>query len=232
MKSKTRLLSIPNVSNLEITQLSCFDLDHTLLKVNSSYQFGVYLYQQGMFSYTLLLYLLCLCGLHKWGLLSVETLQNKIFARLFAGVKRDSMQAHAVAFLDQQLERHLYIPALKRLREAQGAAGHYTAILSSSPDFLVQLIADRLSVDAWDATAYAVDADQCFVRIERFVLGEDKARSMRALSHKWGIAQEATTAYSDSILDLSFLQAAGRAVAVNPDRALRTLCRQTQWPIL
>lgn len=234
MKSNARLPNTPNASNLEALQLkslSCFDLDHTLLKGNSSTQLGFYLYRQGIFSCSTLLYMLGIYGLHKCGCISVVAMQTRIFKHLFAGIQSDLIHKYAAQFLDQYFDQMVYMPALKCLREAQ-AAGQYTVILSSSPDFLVKLIADRLGVDAWDATAYGLDAERRFTKIERFVLGEDKARYMTALSQKLGIAKQAITAYSDSILDLSFLQAAGSAVAVNPDHSLKVLCRRNQWPIL
>lgn len=44
--------------------------------------------------------------------------------------------------------------------------------------------------------------------------------------------REQTVAYSDSIRDLDFLQAAGRSVGVQPDRKLRRICLKQQWEII
>jgi phosphoserine phosphatase len=40
------------------------------------------------------------------------------------------------------------------------------------------------------------------------------------------------TAYSDSVSDMPLLTAAGRPVAVNPDRRLRRQARSNGWPVL
>ncbi|HUA28612.1 MAG TPA: HAD-IB family hydrolase, partial [Streptosporangiaceae bacterium] len=39
-------------------------------------------------------------------------------------------------------------------------------------------------------------------------------------------------AYSDSVTDLPMLEAVGHPRAVNPDRALRRIARERQWPVL
>ena len=41
-----------------------------------------------------------------------------------------------------------------------------------------------------------------------------------------------STAYSDSHTDLAFLEAVGHPVCVNPDRELRRVAREREWPVL
>ena len=161
-------------------KVSCFDLDHTLLQVNSSFRFGAYLYKKGVFSFFAMLYLAGCYVLHSLHLISIPTLQNLIFKKLFLGRSYSEMHEHAHAFLDEYFYRILYLPAITRLQQVQ-QEGQYTVILSSSPDFLVKLCADRLKVDAWAATEYALDQNNCFSKISTFMLGEDKAVYLKNL---------------------------------------------------
>jgi HAD superfamily hydrolase (TIGR01490 family) len=210
---------------------SVFDLDHTLLKVNSSYSLGSFFYRKKLFSFFTMLNLAGTFWVHKCGLLSIAEMQHQIFKRFFLNRSYSSVRTLAEAFVQEQFSQMLYLPAVERLRQAQ-RQGHHTVILSSSPAFLVELFAERFGVDAWDATHYAVDGEQRFSGITRFMLSQDKAAYLIDLSHRLNIPPNNITAYSDSHLDLDFLKAAGHPVGVNPDRKLKALCRQNNWPII
>lgn len=178
--------------------------------------------------------MLCLAGyywLHKAHLLSMAKLQTKIFKKLFLGRSYSSIQPHLSAFLDGYFHDLLYLPALSKLKEAQ-AQGHYTIILSSSPDFLVQAFAKRFEVMEWKATIYKLDGNNHFSALSKLMQGPDKAVHLNALKKSLKISKENITAYSDSILDAPFLYSAGRAIAVRPDRLLRSLCKKNNWQIL
>lgn len=213
------------------TKISAFDLDHTLLKANSSYQFGKYLFQQNFFSFSTMLCLVGYYWLHKAHLLSMAKMQTKIFKKLFLGRSYCSIQPYVSAFLDNYFHELLYFPALDKLKEAQ-KEGHYTIILSSSPDFLVQAFAKRFKVTEWGATIYQLDDNNHFIALSKLMQGPDKAAYVNALEKSLKISKENITAYSDSILDTPFLHSAGRAIAVRPDRWLRALCKKNNWQIL
>lgn len=233
MKLNKRLSNFLESSNFDnpIQKVSCFDLDHTLLSQNCCYAFGVYLYRQGFLSFTNMLYSVFCYFLHKRGIFSIVELQKKIFDRCFLGYSEPVIKAKAKVFFETHLNEILYLPAVAQLKEAQNAQ-QYTIILSSSPGFLVELIAEKLGVNTWAATNYTIDEDHCFCAIESFMLSDDKAFFIELLANRLKLSKQAITAYSDSILDLSFLQAAGHAVAVNPDPALHAHCLQNNWPII
>lgn len=213
------------------THISAFDLDHTLINANCSFRFGQFLYQHHGFSVLTMLQLTSFYALHKLGAISIPTLQHKIFNKLFLGFFSNIIKIQTSIFLDQHLEKMLYAPALEKLRTAQ-QFGHYTLILSSSPNFLVSQIADRLGVHDWASTEYAIDQDQRFCSIAKFMLGVDKANYLTNLAHRLKMERCQITAYSDCIQDLPLLRAAGHPIGVNPDRALRSICRQNNWMIL
>lgn len=211
--------------------LSVFDLDHTLLSTNASFEFGRYLYRKGVFSFPRMVCLVATYLLHKTGVLSLLGLHQAIFQQLFLGRPSAQILRHLRPFLNQHLSGQLYAPALKALRSAQKHS-HYTAILSSSPDFLVEPIAEILGVDAWFATHYDIDKRNCFSRISRFVGGFEKADFLKNLIEQCQISKMMTTAYSDSHHDLPMLNVVGNPVGVNPNTRLRQVCEQKGWRIL
>lgn len=125
----------------------------------------------------------------------------------------------------------LYRPVIQRLQEAQ-AKGDYTLILSSSPAFLVEAIAQRLQVAHWKATTYHLDSQGHLTAIAHVFEGQDKADYVTALAHRMKFSPSAITVYSDSYLDLPVLKIAGRAIGVVPDPYLKRVCLHQGWEIL
>jgi HAD superfamily hydrolase (TIGR01490 family) len=211
--------------------ISVFDLDHTLLKDNSSFQFGLFLYRKSYLPIWALLFIFSCNLLHLMGVLSISKLHEVAFKRLFHGRSETTVKQWVQKFLSENLEKLFYLPALERLKNAQ-QEGHLTAILSSSPHFLVGPIASYLNVSLWRSTKYAVDKDRCFCQISFLMLGENKASFIKKLRQRYERDKGRITAYSDSHLDLPFLLAADVAVGVNPTRKLRSICLQNHWPVI
>lgn len=167
--------------------------------------------------------------------MSIQHLHQKMFSTLFKGRVIKEIDRHVQAFLDQELETMLYEPTIQRLKEAE-QAGHYTLILSSSPDFLVRPIAARLGVDAWKASLYTCDHEGKLNGISEVVEGEVKADYVHSFIKYLNLAGSTLAVYSDSYLDLPVLQMAGegggRAIGVSPDRYLRQICLRKGWEIL
>lgn len=212
-------------------EASFFDLDHTLLKVNCSFCFGKYLYQHGVLSLSQLLLLSSIYFLHRIGIFSIKTLHKIAFKQLFLRRPRSFFTQHVELFLQENFEKMLYPPAIQRLKAAQ-LSGHYVAILSNSPDFLVEAIAKKLEVAHFEGTVYGVDEAQRFSHIQQLIQGEDKAASTINTLELLQIKKKNTTIYSDSIRDLAFLLSGGTKVGVNPDTKLRAICQEYQWEVI
>jgi HAD superfamily phosphoserine phosphatase-like hydrolase len=177
--------------------ITIFDLDHTLLKRNSSYLFGFYLYRQRFISSIKLIAALADYVRHKYFGLSIHKLHRKSFERLFKGHSRLLVEQHVKAFLDQQLDKLVSPIVLERLRQAQ-RSGDTIMILSSSPDFLVSAIAERLLIDQWHATFYQTDEKMEFISIGSILDGEGKLQIVHDTIKKHGCRVDKITVFSDS----------------------------------
>jgi len=212
-------------------RLTIFDLDHTLLRINCSLHFGIYLYKKKCFSTLSMIRFLAHYLHHKLLGSPIAALHQQIFAKLFLGRYLSEIEAHVENYLNLHFSSIHYPPAVTRLQEAL-KRGDHIAILSNGPHFLVKAIAKRFNVAHWDATHYAVDQEQRFNTISKMLEGRQKADYIKAFAAKFGIAKKQITAYSDSYLDLPLLEAAGVPIGVRPDKTLKRICKQNGWEMI
>lgn len=212
-------------------KISAFDLDYTLFSVNSSYRFGLYLIKKGHLSLGAFPFLMKLKILFALGNITISDLHALAFNTLFKGQREDQVIWWAQEFIEANFSAFLRPSIYTKFLEAQ-KLGHVTALLSSSPSFLVQPIAHKLNFTHFEATRYVVDKDLRFCDISHLVLGETKVEYIAELKEKYEIEENGITAYSDSHHDLPFLLAADNPIAVAPDRTLRKHCLSNTWPII
>ncbi|MEI8328453.1 MAG: HAD-IB family hydrolase [Chlamydiia bacterium] len=210
-------------------QVCVFDLDRTLIKSNSSFQFCLYLYQKKIFSFLHVIRSCLYYIQHRFLGLSLTELHEKTFKSVLKGMSLNTISMYVKEFVDHWLIDALYIPAICELRRAQHL-GYYTLILSNSPSFLVKVIAERLNVTDWKGTEYEVDKDGKLCHIAHVLNGKEKASQVRTVIQKLGLTKNNVTAYSDSVSDLPLLESAGQAVVVNPDRKLKRISQAHNWP--
>lgn len=212
-------------------ELSAFDLDHTLLKGNSSVGFCRYLYRHGVIPFSTVLLSVFYSLRHYFLGMTLAELHHSVFDKVLRGKPFASLEKYLDKFVDEYIEESLYMPAFLCLKKAQ-KKGHYTMILSNSPNFIVERFARALKVNAYRATEYVMDEKRCFSKIIKILEGKDKAHHIQTIAKKLGIFFEHITAYSDSFLDLEFLQVAGNPIAVNPDKKLRAISEKNRWSII
>jgi len=214
-----------------LTHISAFDLDRTLIRGNSAAAFCRYLCKCKVLPAKVLLESSLYYLRHHWMGMSLRELHISVFDRLLRGKPIELMEYHVDKFVELYLNKALYMPAFAHLKRAQHL-GHYTMILSNSPNFIVKSFAKFLGVNEYHATVYEVDKEKRLSEISHILEGRDKAVSLHNISERLGIIRKAITVYSDSWLDLDFLKAAGTPVAVNPDKRLRAFSSQNQWQII
>lgn len=211
--------------------MSVFDLDRTLISSNSSMDFCLHLVKRKVLAPSTLFYCALYHFRHIYMHLSLVELHQSVFKRFLKGYALDRLEAEVDFFLDSYLQDVLYSPAVCKLQLAQHL-GHYTVILSSSPQFLVKKIASRLGVSAAQATEYGVDKEGKLCHIASIMEGSEKAAWVLKMAEQLQIPPAHITAYSDSIWDLPLLLAAGTAVAVCPDKKLKTHALRHTWDVL
>ena len=221
----------PHSQTLNQKNASFFDLDHTLCKVNTSFRFGFYLMRLKLFPLILVPYFILIYFSCKAGILGLARLHAGACRHLFFQKSLKDIQGHVDNFLDLELQSMLSPEIFKRFERAK-FDDHYTVLLSNSPDFIVESIAKRLQFNAWEGTKYSLDSNKKVSGISHILDGEDKAHYVKQIAKNLKISTQKMFAYSDSYLDLPFLESVGNPIAVNPDKKLEKIASLRNWTIL
>jgi HAD superfamily hydrolase (TIGR01490 family) len=209
-----------------------FDLDRTLIARSSSLALAEPFHRRGLIG---------------WRQLAKARLAQDLFIRFGAGHGRAGQTADAAMSILkglrvevlQEIVEGAWKPVLRPLvyREALSAAEEHGE--RGEPVFIVsgalQEVVDRFALELGFAGALGSRAgveDGVYTgRLDRRVLGAEKAVALRELARARDISLETSTAYSDSHSDIAFLESVGTPVAVNPDRELRRIAEDRGWKV-
>ncbi|MFC2780258.1 MULTISPECIES: HAD family hydrolase [Actinomyces] len=210
-----------------------FDLDKTILATSSTWALGTPMRRSGLISSRALAhgliaqipYLLVGAGAQR----SSSLMEH--LALMSAGISRRDLVEVVEGALTTAIEPAVYAEALD-LIEGHRRAGHDVVVVSASITEMVAPIARLVGADRAVATHMEVGEDGLFTgRISRSMLHSEKVVALREDAAAHGIDPARCWAYSDSISDEPMLSAVGHPVAVNPDRDLRRLAQERDWPV-
>jgi len=215
-------------------QAAFFDLDKTVIAKSSTLAFGKPLYKAGFLGRR---------ALARMGLAQVfyrlfgadedqlERARDELL-QLIAGWQRDEIEQLVRETLGDVAEPLVYAEALFLIDE-HTRSGRRVIIISASPEEIVRPIAEHIGVNEVIATKVKTDAQGRYLpEIDVYAMGPGKATAMRRLAEIEDIDLEGSYAYSDSVTDLPMLEAVGNPVAVNPEKELRAIAEEREWPIL
>jgi HAD superfamily hydrolase (TIGR01490 family) len=132
---------------------------------------------------------------------------------------------------DELMARKLW-PGTLALAQGHLDRGQRVWLVTATPVELAAIIAQRLGLTGALGTVSEIENGVYTGRLVGAPLhGQAKAQAVRALADREGLDLVRCTAYSDSANDVPMLSVVGRAVAVNPDGALRKHARAVGWEI-
>jgi HAD superfamily hydrolase (TIGR01490 family) len=216
--------------------LCLFDLDHTLLPIDSDHAFGDFMvrigwadgdaFRRGNDEYYAQ-YLAGRLDLGEYIDFSTAPWRHR---------HPDEQRAVQQRFLDEVVRPVLHPQALDLVREHQ-ARGDLVAIVTATNEFVTAPIAQAFGVDHLLAVQLERDASGTITGRIHGVPSYREGKVTRV--DQWladlgaGWSQfERTSFYSDSPNDLPLLERASDPVATNPSPALETLARERGWRIL
>lgn len=217
------------------SRVTLFDLDHTLLPIDSDYAWGVFTQDIGWTDPAVFKrrndefyehYKAGTLDIHDYVRFATEAI------RLRGPV--ESNAAHE-RFMREVVQPALHPAAIALVRQHQ-AAGDEVLIVTATNEFVTRPIADALGVDHLIAVELEKSPDGW---ITGEIAGTPSARGGKVdRVAQWlaaggrGWADVTTTFYSDSTNDLPLLEQVDHPVATNPDARLRTLALERGWRIL
>lgn len=210
-----------------------FDLDKTVIAKSSTLAFGRPFYRGGL--------------VNRRAVLKSSFAQ---FVYLLQGADEDSMdrmrdylkslcagwevqQVHDIVAetLHELIDPLVYAEAVDLFDEHR-AAGREIVLVSSSGEEVVGPIGEMLGVDRVIATRMVVEAGHYTGDIDFYAYGDNKRIAIAELSQAEGWDLAECFAYSDSATDVPMLDVVGHPFAVNPDKALRKIAAERDWPVL
>jgi len=211
--------------------LALFDLDKTLLSVNSATLWVRREVALGQMKKRRALRALAWLATYQLGLFPAEELVAQAIAEV-KGLPLADLAARTRSFYDTHLRRAFRPGGLDVLAEHR-AQGDACVLLTSSTHLVAELAAQQLGLDAVLCNRLEVGADGLLTgRAEgRICFGAGKLFHARAEAERRGLPLERATFYTDSYTDLAVLEAVGRPVAVNPDVRLRRHADRAGWPV-
>jgi HAD superfamily hydrolase (TIGR01490 family) len=210
-----------------------FDLDRTLIRGSANYPLAVAAFRGGHVPWKdLVKDTLNAIAFHRKGSTDEGSaaLRERIL-RAVAGIPQSDIIHLADAIVPRVVRRA--IPASLGLLAEAKDAGHDRIVVSASPIELVGRIATALGLEGAVATRSELE-NGCYTgRLAgEFCYGAGKVIEIEKLAAERGYDLSRCAAYSDSISDLPMMERVGTAVAVNPDRELRTLAHERGWRVV
>ena len=125
------------------------------------------------------------------------------------------------------------LPEARRLLDQHAQAGEDRIVVSASPIEIVGRLADELGLEGAVGTRSEI-VNGCYTGVldGAFCYGAGKVVEVQRLAAERGYDLSRSTAYSDSVSDLPFLECVGTAVAVNPEKELRAVALERGWRIV
>lgn len=157
---------------------------------------------------------------------------NIMFYREYRGLRRQWLEDMAERLFEQVFRPALY-PRAKAAVEADKAEGYETVLVTGSLDFTLAPVVRYFGFDRLISNSLVFNDGVATGQIAPpLIAGREKVEAIRRLSREYNVDTARSKAYSDSMSDLSMLEAVGLPAVVNPGRRLERIARQRGWPVL
>ena len=147
------------------------------------------------------------------------------------GWRVDDIERLSEEIFDELMAPRIW-PGTRALAQLHLDAGQRVWLVTAAPVELGRVIAARLGLTGAIGTVAEIrDGAYTGRLVGDLMHGPAKADAVTQLAEVEGLDLAHCVAYSDSANDLPMLSVVGRAVAINPDAALRREARQRGWAI-
>jgi HAD superfamily hydrolase (TIGR01490 family) len=206
-----------------------FDMDRTLLRVDTAMSWTKFLYQRGELPPKMLAKAIYWSTLYKLAVLDMEA----VFTKLCLDLRGDS-EAEMIAKCDVWYRAHVepeIAPAARVAVAHHRAAGHVVVLATGSTCYAARPVARGADIEHVLSSELEVEAGAFTGRPSALCFGHHKVALAEAWAARHGVDLAASYFYSDSYNDLPMLSRVGTAIAVNPDARLARHARRRGWPV-
>ncbi|MCX5741644.1 MAG: HAD-IB family hydrolase [Proteobacteria bacterium] len=208
-----------------------FDMDHTLLRIDTGTSWTKFLYARGELSPTMVAKVAYWSVLYKLAVLDMEALFTNL-TRDLAGDPEVEMIASCEAWFRAHVASEITLAARVAI-DRHRRAGDLIVLATGSTTYAAGPVARAVGIEHVLASELEVDAatGRFTGRPGELGFGQHKVRRAERWAARHDVDLEASYFYSDSYNDLPLLSRVGVAIVVNPDVRLRRHARRTGWEI-
>lgn len=207
-----------------------FDVDHTLLAVNSAWLWVRHQRRVGKMPVARMLRSIAWIARYRLALLDLEAV-TALAARDEAGTKVTALEAEVRAWFQAEIVRWICPEGQARVARHLHD-GHVVALLSSGTRFTVAPLAERLGVEHVICTRLEErDGALTGRHVPPACAGPGKVVHAERFAAAHAIDLSRSYFYTDSYSDLPMLERVGRPHVVSPDPRLGRHARGRGWPI-
>lgn len=208
-----------------------FDLDGTLLTVNSARLWVRRERRLGRISFGQLLRAAMFLGGYHLGVLDIEAALEAALAQV-KGLREEDLRAETHTWWHEDV-RAFIAPRAHGVLDAHRQAGEPLVLLTSSSRYASEQARLDFGLDAALCQGYEVlDGRFTGAPTQPLCYGPGKVVVAEAWAREQGVDLGRSAFYSDSFTDVPMLERVGRPFAVQPDPRLKRLARARGWPIL
>lgn len=207
-----------------------FDMDRTLVRVNSSHKWAQFQRRRGntrpgdlaRTSWMLLQYM--------FGVLDMEALAHRAAATQ-VGKSEQEFRDLVRGWVRAEVLPHVADEARRAVAKAK-SLGRPCAILTTSSNYVAEPVAEELGIEHVLSSRVEVKGGRFTGRLISLCYGAHKIGVAEQWAKEHGVDLARSSFYSDSISDVPMLERVGEPYVVNPDPRLRWVARQRGWPVL
>ena len=210
-----------------MTVAAFFDMDNTLLRVETGMSWVKFLRRRGELPAKMLAKAIYWSTLYKLAVLDMDA----VFERLALDLRGDS-EAEMIEKSEIWYRDHVapeVAPAALVALEHHRQAGHIVVLATGSTQYAARPVARGVGIDHVLSSELEVAGGTFTGRTSALCFGRHKVALAEAWAERHGVDLEASFFYSDSYNDLPMLERVGTAIAINPDARLRRHAQRHGW---
>ena len=210
-----------------------FDVDNTLIKGSALFHVGSGMVRHGLITRRDIVRHAAQHAAFRWRGEDVDHIAGarERVLMLCAGLNVGEVVALGEHVYDERLAPRIW-DGTRRLAEGHAASGDRVWLVTGAPIELALIVSRRLGFEGALGTVAEVEQGAWTGRLVGDVLhGPAKAAAVCALAAREHLDLDVCSAYSDSINDLPLLESVAHPHAVNPDRPLRQIATERNWPV-
>lgn len=208
-----------------------FDVDGTLLRVQSGVLYIAYLRRNGLMGRADQARIYWAFLTYRLGMLNMRKLAE-VTSRWLRGREEEEVAEHCRHWYETEVRAHMRSEIVDLVRD-HCARGHLVALLTGGTHYLNSLIAADLDIEHVLASELeVVDGRFTGEPIQPLCYGRGKIERATRFAAEHEVSLAASYFYTDSITDMPMLEKVGHRRIVDPDPRLRREAQHRGWALV